>query len=125
VAGYEDGGLDESDEWPRSSSRASGRLMGTLPCLLRERGLREMPEYCTSKSVLRSGIWTARLLLAVGLELDDDEGPAVAGMAAQLQNRLQWSPSAGRNLTLPQAGGMCSLKSGDEGDRRRVLGDKL
>lgn len=105
VAGYEDGGLDESDELPRSTRRAAGRFMGTLPCLLRERGWCEMAEYCSSKRVLRSGIWTARLLLAVGLELDDDEGPAVGAMAAQLLTGLQWSPAGWRKLMLPKERG--------------------
>jgi hypothetical protein len=42
-------------------------------------------EYCSSNRVLRSGILTARLLLAVGLELGDDDDPAVGAMLHNCQ----------------------------------------
>jgi hypothetical protein len=90
----EGGGLDESDEVLRSS-RASGRVR-TLPCLLRVRELCEMLEYRSSKRLPRSGILTARLLLllllAVGLELADDEDPAVGAMAATTVKRTCSTP---------------------------------
>jgi hypothetical protein len=117
VAGYEDGGLDEAGEGARSRRRASGRARGTLPCLLRERGRRDRLEYWSSKTVLRSGIWTARLLLAVGLELDDDEGAAVGAMAGTVVDR-----SAGQKTMLPEAGAMGSLESGEMAWRLKRAG---
>jgi hypothetical protein len=40
-------------------------------------------EVCSSDKVLRCGILTARLLLGVGLQLDDDDEPTVGAISAQ------------------------------------------
>jgi hypothetical protein len=72
-------GLDESDELPRAR-RASARLDVLWP-FSRMRGL--WPEACSSDKVLRCGILTARLLVAVGSELDDDDEPTVGAIVAQ------------------------------------------
>jgi len=64
-----DAGLEESDELSRSE-RASARLDVLWP-FSRMRGV--WPEVGSSDKALRCGILTARLLLAVGLELDDDD----------------------------------------------------
>jgi hypothetical protein len=70
-----DAGLEKSDEL----SRASARLDVLWP-FSRMRGL--WPEVCSSDKALRCGILTARLLLAVGLELDDDDEPTVGAIDA-------------------------------------------
>jgi hypothetical protein len=43
------------------------------------------PKVCSSDKALRCGILTARLLLAVGLELDDDDDdePTVGAISTQ------------------------------------------
>ena len=76
-----DAGLEDSNELSRSK-RASARLDVLRP-FSRMRGL--WPEVCSSDKALRCGILTARLLLAVGLGLDndDDDEPTVGAIVAQ------------------------------------------
>jgi hypothetical protein len=81
-------------------------------------------EYCSSNRVLRSGILTARLLLAVGLELGDDDDPAVGAMLHNCQRTAvvlselmrRWRLSKVREgglIKLPNVGGV-GRELGDE-----------
>ena len=71
------GGLEELDTLPLSGV-ASVRF-GILPCLLRSRAVWDSG-LGSSNRVLQWGMLTARLLVAEGLELDEDDGPTIGAM---------------------------------------------